>query len=252
MPPLLSSFVTAWRTLTVLRLPGREAPRFADALPCFPLVGLVLGCVAAAAARAAVIAGWPALGGAAGAGMLALITGALHLDGLADGADGLYGTRTPEQRLAIMKDPRVGAIGVVALVFAILLKMLAITRLAAGPSWILVALPCVWSRAAMTVLAVSLPYARAEGTARAFIEGARPAHAMAAVLLAAAATAFLAPLAALACAAAATLIALALRGVFRRAVGGITGDLLGFACEIVEVALLLGLALAAPGLMRAC
>ena len=238
-----AGFASAWRTLTVLRLPGRDVSSFADALPFFPLVGLALGVVAAGAARCAVVAGWPALSGLAGAGMLALITGALHLDGLADGADGLYGHRTAERRLEIMKDPRVGAMGVVALVFVLLLKVAAITRLAAGPAWLWLVLPCVWSRVAMAVMAVSLPYARTEGTARGFIADARPAHAVAALLLGAACTLAIAPRATLACAAAAILIVLVLRRAFLRAVNGLTGDLLGFTCEIVETVLFLGLAL---------
>jgi adenosylcobinamide-GDP ribazoletransferase len=241
----LAGFVTAWRTLTVLRMPGRETGSFAHALPWFPLVGGLLGLLVAAAAWAAAAgAHWPALAGVAGAGLLALVTGGLHLDGLADGADGLYGERTAERRLEIMKDPRVGAMGVAAIVFVVLLKTIAIARLAELGAWLWLALPMVWSRTAMAVLAASLPYARAEGTARGFIAASRPAHAAAAVLVALAITLPLAPGPALGCAAAAALLSLLLRRAFLRAVNGITGDLLGFSCEFSETVLLLGLALA--------
>ena len=244
MTPLFPGFLTAWRTLTILRLPGRDAARFAAALPFFPVVGALLGAGVAAVSWAAAAAHWPALAGPAAAGLLALVTGALHLDGLADGADALYGHRTPARRLEIMKDPRVGAMGVTALIFAVLLKVVAIGRLAGDGAWLWLVLPCVWSRAAMPVLAVSLPSARPDGTAGRFLADARPSHAVVAVLLALALTVAVAPRAALACAAATVVLVLLLRRVFRRAVGGVTGDLLGFGSEFIEVALLLGLALA--------
>jgi adenosylcobinamide-GDP ribazoletransferase len=239
-----AAFITAWRTLTVLRLPGREAQCFADALPFFPLVGWVLGGIAALGAWLGMAAGGPSLAGFVGAGLLTLCTGALHLDGLADSVDGLYGGSTPERRLEIMKDPRIGAMGAVALVFAVLLKIFALSRLASIGAWPLMALPFVWSRAAMVGLAVSMPYARRDGTAKGFVDDARAGHAIAATLLAAALTVGLAPLAAAACALFSAAWAAVLRRKFLQAIGGLTGDLLGFACEFIEIALLLGLALA--------
>ena len=241
---IYAGFVTAWRTLTVLRLPGREVQCSVDALPFFPLVGWVLGGIAALGAWLGMAAGGPSLAGFAGVGLLTLCTGALHLDGLADSVDGLYGGRTPERRLEIMKDPRIGAMGAVALIFAVLLKIFALARLASIGAWPLVLLPCVWSRVAMVGLAVSMPYARRDGTAKGFVADARVGHAIAAVLLAAALTIGIAPLATAACALFTVAWTVVLRRKFLLAVGGLTGDLLGFACEFIEIALLLGLALA--------
>ena len=241
---ICAGFITAWRTLTVVRLPGRDAIRFADALPWFPIVGALLGLLVATAAWVAVGgAHWPLLAGVAGCGLLALLTGGLHLDGLADGADGLYGNRTPARRLEIMKDPRVGAMGVVAIVFAVLVKAAAIARLAELGAWLWLVLPIVWARTAMAVLASCMPYARADGTARGFVADARPAHAVIAVLVALALTLPCAPGPALGCAVLTALLIVLLRRIFQRAVGGITGDLLGFSCEFSETALFLALAL---------
>lgn len=245
---ICSGFVTAWRTLTVVRIPGREAGSFADALLWFPLVGALLGGLMAAVCWAVgACAHWTMMAGIAGAGMLALLTGGLHLDGLADGADGLYGNRTPARRLEIMKDPRVGAMGVVAIVFVVLLKTCAMARLAESGAWSWLVLPVIWSRTGMAVLAASMPYARAagEGTARGFVSDARPVHAIVAVLLALAISLPLAPEATLVCAVVGAALVFIFRRVFQRAVGGITGDLLGFSCECVEVVLFIGLALAA-------
>lgn len=246
---LLAAFTSAWRTLTVLRLPGRDAAQFCDALPFFPLIGLLLGGLAAGVAWLGLRAGGPVLAGLAGAGMLTLCTGALHVDGLADAADALYGERSPQRRLEIMKDPRIGAMGAVALIFAVLLKVFAIARLAGAGGWAWMVLPVIWSRVVMVGLAVTLPYARPSGTAQAFVAGARPAHLAAALALALALTGWYAPAVAIGCALASTAIALVLRHRFLRAVGGLTGDLLGFACETTEIVLLLGLALLAgrPG-----
>lgn len=247
--PSIRGFVSAWRTLTVLRLPGRDAAQFRDALPFFPVIGLLLGGLAAGVAWFGLRAGGPALAGLAGAGMLTLCTGALHLDGLADAADALYGERPPERRLDIMKDPRIGTMGAVALIFAVLLKVFAVSRLAGAGAWAWMVLPVIWSRVVMVGLAVTMPYARPSGTAQAFVAGARPAELVAALLLTLLLTGWFAPAATVGCALASAALALVLRRRFLRAVGGLTGDLLGFACEVAESTLLLGLALAArrPG-----
>ncbi|MHC4917795.1 MAG: adenosylcobinamide-GDP ribazoletransferase [Planctomycetota bacterium] len=250
----MRGLVTAIRTLTIVPVPGKEAERAASALPWFPLVGALLG-----ALLWALPAGWAALfraiawpGGMALV-MLALwtvLTGGLHLDGLADWADGFFGSRDREKTLAIMKDSRVGAFGAIALVVVLLAKWAALSRLVEGGGewalarWLIAVLAS--SRAVQVDLAASLPYARPEGgTAGRFTEGAGLRHRVAALAVALV-------LSVLACGplgAAATVAAWLLGRAFawycRRRVGGITGDLLGAATEIVEVVLLMAIAAAA-------
>lgn len=244
----MRGLVTAFRTLTILSVPGRDADRMADSLPFFPIVGAVLGVAAAAGAMAlARLADWPLGGGLAGAALLAALTRGLHLDGLADTFDALGGGRTIERRLEIMKDPRVGAFGVVALVLVLAAKALAIARLAQFGLWTGIAAAGLVSRTVMVEMACSMPYARASGgTGAAFVNDAGPRHRSAArcwslllgVLL-------LGPWAAAAAACIWGAAAL-LRRRLGRAFGGVTGDLLGAGCELTETALLTALAIAAP------
>ena len=234
--------VTALRTLTILPVPGRDAERLSSALPWFPIVGGLLGLALYGLARGVeVLAGgnWP--GGAAVVVLAAgaLLTGGLHLDGLADWADGFGGGRDREKTLAIMKDSHIGAFGVVALTLILVARWAALARvieLGLG-AWIVVAL--IAARAVQVELAASLPYARPEGgTAAGFVEGAGGRHRVLSMLVAL-------PLAAAACGpagAVGVLVALIIGKAFglwcRRRVGGITGDLLGAASEISETAVL--------------
>jgi adenosylcobinamide-GDP ribazoletransferase len=238
MPPGL---VTALRTLTILPVPGRDAQELARALPWFPLVGCLLGLLLWGAGLGIdlLAGGWGAGAALAATAGSAVLTRGLHLDGLADWADGFGGSCDRERTLAIMKDPHTGAFGVVAVLLVLLGRFAACDRLAeAGHlSWIVAA--CIVSRAAMAELAACLPYARAEGgTAGPFVDGALPSHRIGALALAA--------LLASACGGLAGVLLLAggwiacrlLGSWFRKRAGGVTGDLLGACCELVETGLL--------------
>ena len=241
--------ITALRTLTILPVPGREAPEPAASLPFFPIVGGVLGLMLWSLSLTTSLfpdGGWPA--GVAGLMLIAgsFLTGGLHLDGLADFTDALGGSRDRERRLAIMKDTHMGAFGAIALVLLLLAKWLALTRLVASGSAAWVILVLAISRTMQVDLAVRLPYARAGGgTAHPFVTGAASWHRV----VATAATVGIAlggygpmGLGALAMGFAVT----RLFGAWcHRHLGGITGDLLGAGNELVEVSLLF--LAAAPG-----
>src|SRR5688572_12770064 len=110
--------------LTVITVPGAgfDDPRTAGrSLRWFPLVGLLVGGVLAAVDRLAASAFSQDVSVVLVLTTSAALTGALHLDGLADTADGVFGGRTPERRLEIMRDSRIGSYGVVAVVLALLL-----------------------------------------------------------------------------------------------------------------------------------
>jgi adenosylcobinamide-GDP ribazoletransferase len=173
---------------------------------------------------------------------LVLVTGGLHEDGLADCADGLGGT-TPARRLEIMRDPRVGSFGVIALALGLLARVGALGALqhaAAVATALIVA--AVLSRAAIPVAMLALPNARADGLAA---RAGRPhaARVAAAVLIALALVLVLLPprsaVIVTACVAAAGgLLAIA---AWRR-LGGRTGDVLGALQQVTEIAALLALA----------
>lgn len=238
------SLITAIRTLTVLPIRGRDAEPMADALYVFPLVGLLIGgLVTLAAWVVGGFLGWP-LGAAVLAVLLATwVTGGLHLDGLSDTVDANAGGQSRERRLEIMKDPHVGAFGVMAIVLALLIKTAAITQLTLAAQWAWIPAPFVLSRLVQVLLAVTLPYARAEGgKAEVFVKNARTAHFVVASLLALGLTLALMRFWGAPVFIVAFILGYGLARWMKRAYGGVTGDLLGMASECLEVSLLFLLA----------
>ena len=240
---------TAFRTLSVLPLPGDHAEgSMAASLPWFPCVGLVIGAALYGVTALAGLSPWGAW--PAGAALLvvaggALLTRGLHLDGLADAADALGSMAPRERMLAIMKDSAVGAFGVVALVVALGAKWIAVARLVESGTAVWIVAACVVSRAAQVELAVALPYAREEGgTAEGLVKGARDRHRIAAWTLALLTVAAACGPAGAGAALGAWLLARVLAWRSMRALGGVTGDLLGATSELVETAVLFACAAA--------
>jgi adenosylcobinamide-GDP ribazoletransferase len=229
------------RALAFLTPLGGAAPPSPATLAWFPpagaALGLALGLAWLGAGRL-----WPAAVAAAlvVAADLAL-TGLLHLDGLADAADGLLPPLPPERRLEVMADPAVGAFGAGTVGAVLLLRWAALAAMA--PSvWLVAGLWCA-SRTAMAVAATALPYVRPAGLASSFLGGgpgflggrAEPvalggAAAALALAVAGRGVGGLAAVAAVG-AGAAAVVALA-----RRRVGGFTGDVLGAAGLVGETA----------------
>ena len=151
------------------RLPVQMGvPRGAQTAWAWPLVGLVVGGLAALVAAIGWALGLP-VDVVAGLALVtqAIVTGAMHEDGLADCADGFWGGQTPERRLEIMKDSRIGAYGVLALIFVVLLKWQALTYLMTYGHFILPLLAVgLFSRLPMLVLMHYLAFARQDGLAR--------------------------------------------------------------------------------------
>ncbi|MBV9511249.1 MAG: adenosylcobinamide-GDP ribazoletransferase [Caulobacteraceae bacterium] len=238
-------FLYALQFLTRLptpRLAPPEADWLARSAPYYPVAGWVVGACAGAVFWIASQAwsGWPAAVLALAAG--ALLTGGFHEDGLADTADGLGGGATPERRLEIMKDSRIGGYGALAIWMVLALKAAALAQLAPLQGALALVLVHGAARAAAVPVMAALPYARAPGAAKlppAEI-GVRPAEAAGAMVLGFAPLLMLAPrpgaIGAILAVAAAGALALAAR----RLVGGWTGDVLGAVEQLAEAALLLG------------
>ncbi len=244
-------FRRALSFLTVLPV-GRElpcdAPLLARSMALFPAVGLLLGLLLALANG---VLQWllpPLVVAPLLLALLAWLTGALHLDGLADLADGLAGGRDREARLRIMKDSRIGAIGAVTLMLVLLVKVLAIFSLPVPlQSAALVLMPAA-GRWLQVVLAALGSYARPEGgTGGAFVDNVGEPQALYASLTLALAALILLGLKGLGLLLGLGLLAAWLLRLFERRLGGVTGDALGAATELAEVAsLLLVLALHRP------
>ena len=180
-----------------------------------------------------------------------VLTGALHEDGLADTADGLGGGRSPQQRRAIMKDPRLGAYGALTLGFVLAIKAAALCALPFGLAAAGLVCAHAGARAAVVWTMSFLPYA-AEPTAAKVTAAHRTlggwelaltlAFALAPVLL------LIRIAAGLACVGAATLSAILLAAASAKRIGGHTGDVLGAVEQVYELVFLLVLsALSAAG-----
>ncbi len=227
--------------LTRLPLAGRvtlDGDDVARAAVAFPLVGGAIG--AGVGALASVLHGplSPLLAAALALAAGTLLTGALHLDALADSADAL-GTHTRERALAVMRDSTIGSFGASAIALDLLVKTAALSALVAAGHAIPGAIAAgALSRTVPVLLAAALPYARAgSGAGVALTHGSRgraavaAACAVAVALVCAGARGGL--LIALAIALAATL-ALA----YRRWLAGVTGDMLGASLELTETGVL--------------
>src|SRR5579875_3728313 len=183
----LPSPLLALEFLTVLRVrrpPLATATEVARAQLWYPLVGLAIGLLVAGL-DALLQPRLPALPEAAILiAILAGLTGFLHLDGLADCADGLLGLHAPEKRLDIMRDSRIGAFGAVAIALDLLLLWSALATLSGPARGATIALTPTLGRAAMIVVAF-FPNAHPGGLASGFREAARGPYGLGALLLAA-------------------------------------------------------------------
>lgn len=132
----LASLGRAVRFLTLVPVPGSSDPAAHDitgSLYLFPLVGLLIGALSAATGLVAYHLFGAPVHAVAAVAATSLVTAGFHLDGLADTCDALFSWRPRERKLEIMKDSRIGAMGAVALVLVIALKIAAL--LALGEQW---------------------------------------------------------------------------------------------------------------------
>jgi adenosylcobinamide-GDP ribazoletransferase len=203
----------------------------------FPLVGLLIGLLLCGVQFLAGHYFPTLLTGALVVLVWVMLTGGLHLDGLADCCDGLLATTSRERRLEILRDPRVGSFGVLGLILTLLLKVLAVWLATAMAVPMALIMAPVWARW-LLLLAARQPQARAEGMGAVFAAGLTPGViGMASVL----------PLFLLTFTGGrgivgvvlASLAMLALVRLAHRRLGGVTGDVYGLVVEVSEVVLLL-------------
>jgi adenosylcobinamide-GDP ribazoletransferase len=239
------AFLAALRFLTVLPLAagGPEDARVLGRSAClFPLVGILagLGLAALDVLLGTVLPPWPVsvLVVLAMAG----VSGGLHLDGLADTADGFLSSRVRERVLEIMRDSRIGSMGVLAIVGVLMLKAAALASVPPGRRGATLLLMPLAGRAALVLELNLLPYARPSGLGAAFQAHKSPWDALLAILLVAGIGFAVAGSRGLFAAAGTVVVSVAVSLWSRRKIGGFTGDTLGAACELSEAvpALILG------------
>lgn len=175
MMSMIRSLVVAWHFLT--RIPIPRWPQaaihhrdFARSMRWFPLIGMVIGLFLAGSDLVLSRVFAPSVANLLLIALLIVTTGGLHQDGLADTVDGLCGARQPEERLAIMKDGRIGAMAVIGLFLILGLRYAGLLTLPTADRFSVIAAMPVVGRWSMVVTAYGSRYPGSqEGLATAFL-----------------------------------------------------------------------------------
>lgn len=243
----MRAYLAILQFMTRIPVPARwtasfDFSRTHEGVIWFPLLGLTVGVLGAVAYALGLWLLDPWLAAACYLLALALVTGAFHLDGLADTCDGLFSARKREQMLEIMKDSRLGTNGALALLLAVLFRLLAVIHLSSEQTphlWALLVAAPIAGRALMVLLMHHQRYAREQGLGNVFIGKVSDRQCVLTLLLGLllvtllgggrGALAFLLT----------ALFALAYRRFVVSRLGGQTGDTLGAGNELFEVWFLL-------------
>ncbi len=232
--------------LTILPLPGDDgsAPEeLAHATTFFPVVGILIGGAMAALA----IGLWglfpPAVASVVIVTAMLAISGGFHMDGLSDTADGFFSSQGKDRILEIMKDSRIGAMGVIAVSCVILLKVTAIASLPESQVPKVVFLMPVAGRCALVIGVNFLPSARVDGgLGKRFCENRSLLRTFWALAILFAVGWITAQWVGLIATAVALVVIIAFSAHCYRKIGGVTGDTLGATCELGETVIAIALA----------
>jgi len=228
--------------LTIIPLPFDTRCQKEDlgrATSLFPLAGLTIGGLLAGIYW--LMAPWlpRPLTAALLVTALAAVTGALHLDGLADVADGLAARGDRERFLKVMKDSHVGAAGAVAVALGLLLKWQALTAVPANISWQALLIFPTLGRFSQTLAMAGARHARQDGLGAAFIQGMGRWHLLASLGTTLIICLLLLPFKGAIALAAVFGLTLLIKGYFQNRLGGLTGDIIGCTCELSEILVLI-------------
>ncbi|MFQ6014335.1 MAG: adenosylcobinamide-GDP ribazoletransferase [Anaerolineae bacterium] len=234
-------FLEAVRLLTTIPIPRMKVPseeEMARSLSYFPLVGTMLGSILVLVNNLLRPIWSTPMVNAILVVALIVLTGGMHLDGLADTSDGLFGGRSRGQKLAIMKDSHIGAFGTLAVLCTLLLKLSFLNELPdvlRGQSLILMPTLGRW---AMVNAIFRYPSAREEGMGRTFREHCGVKELAIATMIATAFSFLLLGFWGLVLLVGVWLAATLINRALTRALGGLTGDTYGALCETSEVLVL--------------
>ncbi len=243
----MKRLLEAFRFLTVLPVPGQASMDTAvigGSATFFPVVGAMIGALIALAAWGlASVFPPPIVAMMLTVGMVA-ISGGLHMDGLSDMADGFFSSRPRDRVLEIMKDSRIGAMGVIALVSVLGLKVMALLSLPDSDwLWRAALLAPLAGRCVMLMAMTICPAASpGQGLGSVFIASRKWPEAVWAMVVAGIVAFVLMSWAGLIAISVSIIVAGACAAWSWRKLGGITGDILGACCELAEAAVLVTLA----------
>ncbi|XHR30773.1 MAG: adenosylcobinamide-GDP ribazoletransferase [Chthoniobacteraceae bacterium] len=234
MKPLIAAlqFLTICPGVARIACDEREIGR---STPWFPVVGLLIGLLVAYLDRGLGLIFPPLLSSAIAVVALAAASGGLHADGLADTADGFLSSRPRERMLEIMRDSRTGAMGVLAIVCVLILKVAALASVPAGMRFATLLLMPLAGRCSMVFQMQWLPYARSGGLCSVFVQNRRRSDAVLALAFLVAGGWLIGGAFGL-CTAGIVLVGTGLFSLWSRGkIGGFTGDTLGAGCELTEL-----------------
>jgi adenosylcobinamide-GDP ribazoletransferase len=203
----------------------------------FPAVGALLGLVAGVAFALSAAVTSPLIAAVAATAVMAVLTGALHLDGLADAADGLFGGDDVARRLEVMRDSRVGSFGLVAVVLILVGDVAALASMSVPRAIVALVIAGALSRWALLLVIAAVPYVRQAGLG---IAAGGP-HRRFDLVLGSAIAAIVCLLdwrRALAAVLVAAVIAVVVGAIARRRIGGATGDVYGATAELSQLGVL--------------
>jgi adenosylcobinamide-GDP ribazoletransferase len=235
------SFIAAFRFLTIIPLwRSREFTvlQMGKSTAWFPLIGLLIGLASGILAWALSFILPQLIVVLLTITFTVLVTGAMHLDGLADTCDGLGGS-SPAARLEIMKDSRTGAFGVIGIVTALLFKIALLNSLPKMYLLFTLLVMPVLGRWIMALALFSFPYARPAGTGKAFKDNIRWQDILLASLTALVVSIGIGRFAGAASVLSVLLIGLTVAWLLHRQLKGLTGDVYGALNEIAEITMLL-------------
>lgn len=242
---MFKPLVTALRTLTIMPVPGQDTDDFSKSLLFFPLTGGIIA-----------LATYPffwlcqliphQLQGLAGllfTLLAVMISGGLHVDGIADVADGFFGGRDKETILKIMKDSRIGTFGGIAIVMDLLFRFVLYGYIITNLTFLPVLVAMIVSRSAQAIVLSSCKYARGpEGGTAAPFSGSRSKLPLLVVIIAVIYGGlffFVRPEPLLISLATVVVSAGGVVWYYYRRIGGITGDCIGSINEITEILFLM-------------
>lgn len=236
----MSGFLAALQFLTILPISrGFTNEQIGRATAFFPLVGLIIGLVLAGINFVLSLILPSAVVNILLVAALAIFSGALHLDGLADTFDGMAGHRTAEERLRIMKDSRIGGFGAVSLALFLLIEFVLLNSIPADLRMFTLILAPTLSRWAMVNAIFVYPYARPSGLGSSFKEAVTWWQFLVATLVSLILAVVLFRVAGLAVMAFAWVVVTLVAAYLKRQLGGLTGDTYGAINEITTAGVFL-------------
>ena len=235
----MKPFLAAIQFLTVFPFPksfvGGEK-ELEKCVPFFPVIGLLLGIVIAAIDYVVGLVLPPMPLSVITALAMTGISGGLHMDGLADTADGFFSARPRERVLEIMRDSRTGVMGVIAVVFVIILKISLLMSLSPDLRFSIILLMPLAGRCSLVMMMRILPYVRQQsGLATAFGVEKSWVNVLWSSVFFVMAGLIMEKWLGLAVSISSLLVAVLFLVYCFRKIGGYTGDTLGAVCEITEI-----------------